>query len=283
MKNKFSSSHNEKRSLSAGTNNKFALIEKVSIIIPAYNEEKRIWKTLDSNLKFFKKLKKEKILNFEIITVVNGSKDKTLEIVKSFAKKNKELKYLNLKRGAKGYAVIEGFKEALKSNSNLIGFKDADMATKPEAFYDLIQKIGNADGIIASRYIKGSVINPKPAFERIFASRIFNLIIKIFLGLKFKDTQCGAKLFKKNALEKTIPRLTFSQLAFDVDILYNMKKLGFKIKEIPTTWSDEKYSKVNFVKSGPRMALAILRLRIINSRFKTILRPFINWFWGLSK
>lgn len=254
-------------------------MEKISIIIPAYNEEKRIEETLEQNLKFFKNLKKNKILDFEIIVVVNGSKDKTIEIVKDFANKNKELKYLNLKRGAKGYAVIEGFKEALKSDSNLIGFKDADMATKPEAFYELIKKIGNADGIIASRYLSGAIINPKPTFERIFASRIFNLMIRIFLGLKFRDTQCGAKLFKRNALEKTIPKLTFSQLAFDVDILYTMRKLGFEIKEIPTTWSDEGYSKVNFASSGPWMALAIVRLRLINSHFKSLIKiydAFVN-------
>src|SRR3989338_2301608 len=201
-------------------------MEKISIIIPAYNEEKRIKETLDSNLKFFKTLKKNKILNFEIIAVINGSSDKTIEIVKELAKKNNELKYLNLKRGAKGYAVIEGFKEALKSDSNLIGFKDADMATSPEAFYELVKKINNYEGIIASRYVQGSIINPKPTLERIFASRI----------------------------------------------LYIMKKLGFKIKEIPTRWSDKEYSKVNFAKSGPVMFLAIIRLRILNSPFKSLIK-----------
>ena len=251
-------------------------MEKISIIIPAYNEEKRIKETLDSNLKFFKAIKKNKILDFEIIAVVNGSTDKTLEIVKELAKKNKELKYLNLKRGAKGYAVIEGFKEALKGNSNLIGFKDADMATSPETFYELVKKINNYDGIIASRYVKDSIIAPKPTFERIFASRIFNFMIRIILGLRFKDTQCGAKLFKRKALEKTISKLTFSQLAFDVEILYIMKKLGFKIKEIPTTWSDKEYSKVNFAKSGPVMLLAIVRLRILSSPFKSLIK-FYDW------
>ncbi len=249
-------------------------MEKVSIVLPAYNEEKRISETLEQNLKFFKNLKKNKILDFKIIVVVNGSSDRTLDIVKDFSKNNKELKYLNLKRGAKGYAVIEGFKEALKSGSSLIGFKDADMATKPEAYYELIKNIGNADGIIASRYLRGAIINPKPTLERILASRIFNFMIRTFLGLKFKDTQCGAKLFKKNALEKTIPKLTFSQLAFDVDVLYNMKKLGFKIKEIPTTWSDEEYSKVNFASSSPGMALAIIRLRILNSPFKRLIKIY---------
>ena len=247
-------------------------MEKVSIIIPAYNEERRIGETLEKNLKFFKNLKKNKILDFEIIAVVNGSSDKTIKIVKDFSKKNKELKYLNLKRGAKGYAVIEGFKEALKRENNLIGFKDADMSTSPEAFYELVKRINNYDGIIASRYVHGSIIAPKPSLERIFASRIFNFFIRIILGLRFKDTQCGAKLFKRKALEKTIPKLTFSQLAFDVDLLYNIKKQGFKIKEIPTTWSDEEYSKVNFAKSGPVMFLAIIRLRILNSPFKSLIK-----------
>jgi len=251
-------------------------MEKISIIIPAYNEEKRIKETLEKYYEFFKNLKKNRILDFEIIVVVNGSSDKTIEIVKEFAKKNNELKYLNLKRGAKGYAVIEGFKEALKSDSNLIGFKDADMATKPEAYYDLIKKINNYDGIIASRYVKGSIIAPKPTLERIFASRIFNFMIKIILGLHFKDTQCGAKLFKRKTLEKIIPKLTFSQLAFDAEILYTMKKLGFKIKEVPTTWSDKEYSKVNFAKSGPVMLLAIIRLRILNSHFKSLIK-FYDW------
>ncbi|MEK6817721.1 MAG: glycosyltransferase [Nanoarchaeota archaeon] len=169
--------------------------EKISIIIPAYNEEKRIGKTLEQNLKFFKELQKKKILDFEIIVVVNGSRDKTIDIVKEFSKKNKELKYLNLKRGAKGYAVIEGFKEALKSDSNLIGFKDADMATSPEAYYDLIKNIGNADGIIASRYVDGAIINPKPTLERRIASRIYNLFIRFLFFLPYRDTQCGAKIF----------------------------------------------------------------------------------------
>ncbi len=251
-------------------------MEKVSIIIPAYNEEKRIGETLESNLKFFKELKKRKLLDFEIIVVVNGSKDRTIEIVKSFAEKNKELKYLDLKRGAKGYAVISGFKEALKTDSSLIGFKDADMATKPEVFYDLIKRIDGYDGIIASRYLKGSIIHPKPTLERRIASRIFNGIIKLFLFLPYKDTQCGAKLFKRRTLEKTIPNLTFSLLAFDVDLLYNMKKLRFKIKETSTVWSDEEYSKVNFAKSGPLMALAIVRLRILNSPFRIFMNLY-DW------
>jgi len=249
-------------------------MEKVSIIIPAYNEEKRIEETLNENLKFFKELKKKKILDFEIIVVVNGSKDRTVDIVKRISQKNKELKYMDLVRGAKGYAVIEGFKEALKGDSDLIGFKDADMATKPDAYYDLIKNIGESDGIIASRYLPGSKIYPKPTLQRKIVSRVFNFVIRSILILPYRDTQCGAKLFTRDALEKTITELTFSQLAFDVDLIYTMRRLGYKVKEIPTTWSDEDYSTVNFAKSGPVMVMAILRLRLLNSPFKGSIRLY---------
>ena len=146
---------------------------KVAIIIPAHNEEKRIAKTLEAYLFYFENLRKQKLLDYEILVVINNSKDKTLDIVKSFSKKNIRAKYLNLVKGGKGYAVLEGFKEALRKENDLIGFVDADMATKPEAFYDLIRNLGKNDGAIASRYVKGAIVEPKPTLSRIISSRIF--------------------------------------------------------------------------------------------------------------
>ena len=125
---------------------------KLCIIIPACNEEKRIGRTLKEYCRFFsKKLKSD----FEIIVVINNTNDRTEEIVKNHRKKCRELKYLNLKQGGKGFAVIQGFKEALKKDFDLIGFVDADMATPPRSFYDLIENIKDYDGVIASRYILG--------------------------------------------------------------------------------------------------------------------------------
>ena len=144
-------------------------MEKVSIVIPAHNEEKRIGKTLEKYLEYFKNLKNRHFLDFEIIVILNACKDKTLEIVKKY--KCKELKILDFERGGKGFAVTEGFKEALKGNSSLIGFVDADMATSPESFYDLIKNIGNHHGIIASRYVPNAVIRKKQPISRIIVSR----------------------------------------------------------------------------------------------------------------
>jgi glycosyltransferase involved in cell wall biosynthesis len=247
---------------------------KISIVIPAYNEEKRIGPTLDAYTHYFDMLVKKKELDYEIIVSLNNTTDRTEEIVKQKQKKNKRLKYINLVPGGKGFAIIEGFKEALKRDNDLIGFVDADMATPPQAYHYLISQIGDFDGIIASRYIKGSLVKPKPTFARIFVSRIFNAFIRAVLLMPYRDTQCGAKLFKRRAVESAIPRLTLSQWDFDVDLIYTLRRGGFKIKEVPTIWSDKKYSKLNFMSVGPFMALGIIRMRLLNSPFKMFIRVY---------
>jgi len=249
-------------------------MEKISIIIPAYNEEKRIKNTLETYLKFFKNLKKKKVLDFEILVVLNACKDKTLEIVRKIKKGNKELKYLDFEKSGKGFAIMQGFADSLKRKNDWIGFVDADMATMPKDFYFLIENINDADGIIASRYVKGSVVEPKQSFQRIVASRIFNLLIRSILFLPYRDTQCGAKIFKRDTIKNTINQLSFSRWAFDVDLIYHIRKSGFKIKEIPTVWRDKEYSKINLKKAGLQMFLAIIRLRLINSWFKGFVKLY---------
>ena len=250
---------------------------KIAIIIPAHNEEKRIGHTLSLYSSYFENLRKKthpKKFDYEILVVINATNDKTEEIVKNFKKKNKRISYLNLIKGGKGYAIIEGFKHALKKDFDFLGFVDADAATPPKAFYDLIKNINGFDGIIASRYVKGAIVNPKQSIQRIIVSRIFNFLVRILFLMPYKDTQCGAKIFKKIVIEKIIDKIGITQWAFDVDLLYQIKKEGFRIKEFPTIWSDKEYSKINFVKSGPRMALSIIRLRLINSKLKFIVRGY---------
>ena len=258
---------------------------KVAIIIPAHNEEKRIAKTLEAYLFYFENLRKQKLLDYEILVVINNSKDKTLDIVKSFSKKNIRAKYLNLVKGGKGYAVLEGFKEALRKENDLIGFVDADMATKPEAFYDLIRNLGKNDGAIASRYVKGAIVEPKPTLSRIISSRIFNYLIRAVLIIPYRDTQCGAKIFKREAIKETINFFSLSKWAFDVDIIYTIRKKGFKIVEIPTIWADKEYSKINFLQSGPWMTLGVIRLRLLNSPFNSLMRIYdkmLNRLWKIK-
>lgn len=247
---------------------------KLSIIIPAYNEEKRIENTLKSYSEYFENLRENKILAYEILVVINNTTDKTEEIVQKLQRKNEKIRYICLKRGGKGHAITEGFKETLKGNSDLIGFVDADMSTSPFAFHELVKKIDGFDGIIASRYMKRARVSPKQTWQRVIVSRIFNFILRILFLFSYKDTQCGAKLFKRRPLENVLPLLTFSKWAFDVDLLYGFRRKGYKIRETPTIWADRSDSKINFMKAGPWMALGVIRLRILNSPFRRFAKVY---------
>lgn len=247
---------------------------KIAIIIPAYNEEKRIGKTLEAYYGFFDEKTKAGGVDFEILVVINNTIDKTEEIVKKQMKGKKRISYLNLKRGGKGLAVVEGFKEMLNRNADLIGFVDADMATPPEEFHRLANSINNFEGIIASRYLKGAVVKPKQSWQRIAVSRAFNFLIRSLLFLPYRDTQCGAKIFKREAVKKIVPEITMSQWAFDVDLLFQAKRRGLRIKESPTVWADREYSKINFLRSGPKMALGVIRLRLLHSPVKIFIRVY---------
>ncbi len=242
---------------------------KLSIVIPAYNEEKRIERTLVEYCEFFK----QKIA-FEIHVIINGCKDDTIGVVKKTAKKYRQVNYVDIGNvGSKGAAVNYGFKIA---SGELIGFVDADLATKPIAFYDMVKAIDedeNVEGVIASRWMRGAKIDRKQTFTRIFAGRGFNLLVNMFFWLGIKDTQCGAKLFRKNAIKIVCEELGITKWAFDVDLLYQMKRHGFKIKEIPTEWSEPGASHIKF-KTPIEMFLAILRLRLIYSPLKFVVKLY---------
>lgn len=240
--------------------------------MPAYNEEKRIGKTLDAYSIYFEKLRKKKILDYHILIVINNTKDRTEEIVVSKIKKNKRISFLNLPQKGKGFAVVEGFKQGLSKNYDLIGFVDADMSTSPKEYWKILNSIGKFDGAIADRYIKGAKVYPPATFRRLVVGRIFNNLVRMVFLMNFKDTQCGAKVFSKKSIEKIISKISMSQWAFDVELLYLMKKSGFKIKSIPTEWYDQEYSHINFWSAGPWMALGIIRLRLVNSSFKKFVK-----------
>ena len=237
---------------------------RLSIIIPAHNEETRISETLEEYGKFFWR---EYNRDHEIIVVLNGCEDKTIEVVERYERKYPSIKHIEFKKSGKGFAVIQGFKEA---RGDLIGFADADNATTAPEFSKLIGGINGFDGAIGSRWMKDSIVVPKQPLARRIAGRGFNLLNRMMFDLKFKDTQCGAKLFTKKAAKAVIPKLGITEWAFDADLLYEMKREGFKIKEVAISWQDVKGSKLNIIKTPLRMFLSLVRLRLIYSPFKFI-------------
>ncbi len=250
------------------------MAERISIVIPAHNEEKRISRTLENYLFYFRELRDKNFLDFEIIVVLNNCNDRTFDVVQRY--KCNELKILDFKTGGKGFAVIEGFKEALKGSSAFLGFVDADMATPPNAFYGLIRNLGNYDGIIANRWDERSKITNYGLLRKI-TSRGYNSIIRAMFFLPFKDTQCGAKVFRRKIIQDNIHKIISSQWNFDIALLFCLRKeSNARIKTIPTEWSDVVGSKINIRKAPINMFLSAVRLRMIHSPFRNFVRIYHN-------
>ena len=229
---------------------------KLSIIFPAYNEEKRIIPTLESYYNFYnKKLKR----NFEMIIIPNNCKDNTLKITKDIAKNKEQVRVFNIPEySGKGGAVIKGFELA---NGEFIGFTDADNSITPKNFYKLYENKENYDGIIASRKIKGATIFPKRRFSQNLSSFLFHVSTRILFGFKYYDTQCGAKLFTKKTAKFLMENGQEIGWAFDVDLLYLCKKNKLKILEYPINWVDSAGSKLTFW-GGIESFLRLIKLRI---------------------
>ncbi len=158
-------------------------------------------------------------------------------------------------------------------HADLIGYVDADGATPPRAFLDLVRHIGAADCVIGSRWLPGAVIHQSQTGNRQFASRVFHLIVQLLFWLNIRDTQCGAKVMKREVVEKIHPFLRIADMAFDINLLVALKRAGFHIQEVPTEWTDQAGSKVALGRSSLTMFLSVLRVRLIYSPFYQLLRP----------
>ncbi len=204
----------------------------------------------------------------ELIVVVNGSTDGTAVFVRDYAKRHSQLKVIEeAKLIGKGASLMKGFEEA---TGTFIGFADADGATPPAAFQDLVDRIGDAGVIIASRWLEGAVVSPQQPLKRRIASRLFNGLVRALFRLKISDTQCGAKLMSGKALKQIMPSLGLTRWAFDVDVLFQFRRAGFRIVEVPTEWHDVKGSKLKVVRASLEMFLAMVRLRLIYSPFRSV-------------
>jgi glycosyltransferase involved in cell wall biosynthesis len=232
---------------------------KVALIIPAYNEQNRIGKTLESYHAFFNQGITYRI---HFIIVLNGCTDNTLAIVKEKQQKYPNIHIVDIPDAGKGLAIKTGFSHALQHDYDLIGFGDADMATKPEYFYELFKNITDYDGIIASRYMKESKVFPqRPPIKEWGRRLVYQPLVRLLFGLRFADYQCGAKLFKRHVIETIVQYLSVRQWAFDVELLYLCKKYGFAIKEQPTVWYDQADSKLKIRSAGLPMLSNLFRIR----------------------
>lgn len=210
---------------------------RFSIIIPAYDEENTVAKAVWETRRVFDALGEP----YEIIVVDDGSTDRTSSIVTDLSKRIPQLKIaIHSRNLGKGAAVKTGVMEA---RGDIFLFLDSDLSTHPSEFASLVPFLDEHDIVIGSRRVAGANIAERQSLYRTWIGRLFNLIVRMYLGLPFHDTQCGFKAF--SAKTKPLFRsLKTSGWAFDVELLANAARRGYRIKEVPVTWRHGRESRV---------------------------------------
>lgn len=238
---------------------------KVSIIIPAYNEEKRIRSTLLSYAEFF-----DDPSHYEIIVEMDGCVDKTAEIVSEIQQDYPHIHTLEFKeRLGKGAGIVRGVRVA---KGDIIGFSDADGSVDPEEFSKLINAVINgSDCAIASRRTANSIVEEQH-FSRRFLGVSFNMLVRMLFLLPYKDTQCGAKVFRGNAIRDVAGEVRVNGFAFDINVLYLLKSSGYSIKEVGIKWKAALDSKVNLTRTPVKMFVSVLWLRLFYSPLRPMLK-----------
>lgn len=251
------------------------------VLVPAYNEETRIAPMLEDYAAYFQKNYPGK---FQLTVVLNGCRDNTIGVVRRVAEKYPAVTALEFAEPiGKGGALIEGLK--LAPQADLVGYVDADGATGPAALHKLVRLCDRWDCVIGSRWLPGAVLHQSQTRMRRFASRCFHLWVQVLLQLDIKDTQCPAKVMRRSAVEKIHGDLLIADMAFDVNLLYSLKRGGFSVHEEPIEWTDKDGSKLtrfsSLFRNSAAMGLSVFRLRLMTSRIypwvRKPLSPLATW------
>ena len=227
-----------------------------SFVIPAYNESERLTVSLPKILDYVSRSQ----LPCEIIVVDDGSNDDTPAIVRRFAESNPIVRLVQIpgNRG-KGYSVRNGM---LHANGDVMLFTDADLSspiTEAGKLFAAIEQ--GADGAIGSRWLQAELQTERQPWYRQLYGRLFNLALRIVLGLRHRDTQCGFKAFNKKAVQTIFPRQRIERWGFDPELLFLADKFQLNIVEVPVEWAHDHRSKINPLRDGIKMGLEVLRVR----------------------
>jgi len=229
----------------------------LSIVIPAYNEERRLPKTLDSIHAYLK----SQAYQSEIIVVDDGSTDRTAKIVKDCAQQYPGLRLLsNGKNRGKGFSVRHGMLEA---RGEIALFSDADLSTPIEETQKLLAAIQQQgyDGAIGSRAVDRSLIAIHQSAVREMAGIFFNWMVRCIMGIQFSDTQCGFKAFRRERARVIFEQQRIERFGFDPEILFLAKRNGLRVAEVPVRWSHDPATKVRVAADGLRMFLELILIR----------------------
>jgi dolichyl-phosphate beta-glucosyltransferase len=234
----------------------------ISIVIPAYNEERRLPGTIQDLRSFFGRFG-----SVEIIIVIEKSTDRTVEMATKAAAGDPLIRIVanDVQRG-KGYAVKTGM---LQAKGEIVFFMDADLSTplaEVISFLSEFQADPNIDILIGSRAEEKSQVIKKQSWLRRNLGRGFNQIVQVFGVTGIKDTQCGFKAFRKRAVEPVFSRQTINSFAFDVELLVLAQLMGFQIRTIPVRWVNSPDSKVRIWIDPIKMFFDLVRIKRLARR-----------------
>jgi glycosyltransferase involved in cell wall biosynthesis len=227
-----------------------------SIILPAYNESERLSSSIPKVLEYVH----SSGLQAEIIVVNDGSTDDTAEVVRGFSADNPMVVLLeNPGNRGKGYTVRHGM---LHAKGSVALFSDADLSSPITEADKLFAALAEgADVAIGSRWLKRELQTERQPLHRQLYGRLFNLGLKLVLGLDYRDTQCGFKAFKRQALQIIFPRQHIERWGFDPELLFLARKFNLKTTEVPVEWAHDHRSKVNPLRDGLQMGVEVLKIR----------------------
>ena len=230
---------------------------ELSIVIPAYNEEKRLGSTLESVYAYL--LSRE--VEFELIVVDDGSTDGTVDVVKEFALHHPAIRLLSYSPNqGKGHAVREGVK---KSVGERVLFNDADGSSPIAEIEKLESALDNgADIAIGSRAKADASRRVNALAYRKFMGNFFNFIVQTLLLKGVQDSQCGFKMFSRTAAQSIFRVARENGFAFDVELLHIARLRGYRIDEIPINWANVDGSKVNLVLDSSKMFADVVKIKL---------------------
>ena len=227
-----------------------------TFVIPAYNESVRLRPTLDALLRYTQEQK----WDAEILVVNDGSTDNTAQIVREYNQSHPQILLLeNPGNRGKGYSVRNGM---LHARGDICLFTDADLSSPIEEAEKLFDAIGRgADIAIGSRWLRVELQTERQPLYRQLFGRIFNLALRVILGLRFADTQCGFKAFRREAAQRIFPLQKIERWRWDPEILFLARRAGLRVEEVPVLWAHSEGTRLHPLRDGLKMFLEVLRIR----------------------
>jgi glycosyltransferase involved in cell wall biosynthesis len=230
---------------------------RLDIVIPAHNEEHRLGRTLSA----YRTVCGSSEVRFRI--ALDGCTDGTADIVREHRAEDERVHLHEYPKLGKGGVIAETFR---RSDADVLGFVDADCATPPAEMLRLAEVARQSGGAIASRHHPASVLPRQRSRVRRATSAGFAFGVRRLLGLRYRDTQCGAKVLRHDVAERILPHIAVKDLLFDVELLLAARELGEEIVEVPTVWIDQAGSRVNPVADTRKMSVSLLRLWAASKR-----------------